>query len=167
MPAVGVTDISNFYGLIKAYKAAFSAGVQPIFGVDLRVIEEALSQGLGALVLVPEIALTPQLVGRFQARFGETVALLHSGLSVRQVEKLVSRAKSGEAAEATKPEKRQDPNVAAAEKRLMGVLGARVNIVRSTRGAGRIEILFKTDEELDRLFQHLVDDEQVAATEVQ
>ncbi len=40
MPAVAITDASNFYGLIKAYKAAFAAGVQPIFGVDLRVMEE-------------------------------------------------------------------------------------------------------------------------------
>ncbi len=39
MPAVAVTDVSNFYGLIKAYKSAFSAGVQPIFGTDLRVME--------------------------------------------------------------------------------------------------------------------------------
>jgi len=39
MPAVAVTDCSNFYGLIKAYKAAFAAGVKPIFGVDLMVLE--------------------------------------------------------------------------------------------------------------------------------
>tara|TARA_R110002072_G_scaffold1815_8_gene15334 strand:- start:16790 stop:20284 length:3495 start_codon:yes stop_codon:yes gene_type:complete len=39
MPAVAVTDICNFYGLIKFYKAAFAAGVQPIFGVDLMVME--------------------------------------------------------------------------------------------------------------------------------
>ena len=39
MPAVAVTDVSNFYGLIKVYKAAFSAGVQPIFGVDLKVLD--------------------------------------------------------------------------------------------------------------------------------
>ncbi|MDF1561555.1 MAG: primosomal protein N' [Deltaproteobacteria bacterium] len=49
--------------------------------IYLRLIDAALERGLGALVLVPEIALTPQLVGRFQARFGPTVALLHSGLS--------------------------------------------------------------------------------------
>ena len=48
--------------------------------VYLRSIERALSLDLGALVLVPEIALTPQLVGRFRARFGPQVALLHSGL---------------------------------------------------------------------------------------
>ncbi|MEE4146008.1 MAG: DNA polymerase III subunit alpha [Halieaceae bacterium] len=39
MPAVAVTDVSNFYGLIKMYRAAFSAGVQPIVGVDLRVLD--------------------------------------------------------------------------------------------------------------------------------
>jgi primosomal protein N' (replication factor Y) len=49
--------------------------------VYLRVVEKTLERGLGALVLVPEIALTPQLSGRFQARFGDRVALLHSGMS--------------------------------------------------------------------------------------
>jgi DNA polymerase III subunit alpha len=39
MPAVAVTDVCNFYGLVKAHKAAFSAGVQPIFGTDLMVME--------------------------------------------------------------------------------------------------------------------------------
>ena len=39
MPAVAVTDVSNFYGLIKMYRAAFSVGVQPIFGVDLKVLD--------------------------------------------------------------------------------------------------------------------------------
>ncbi|MCB1732279.1 MAG: DNA polymerase III subunit alpha, partial [Halieaceae bacterium] len=39
MPAVAVTDVCNFYGLIKTYKAATAAGVQPIFGVDLQVME--------------------------------------------------------------------------------------------------------------------------------
>ena len=39
MPAVAITDVCNFYGLIKTYKAAFAAGVQPIFGVDLLVMD--------------------------------------------------------------------------------------------------------------------------------
>ncbi|MDG2271169.1 MAG: DNA polymerase III subunit alpha, partial [Halioglobus sp.] len=39
MPAVAVTDVCNFYGLIKFHKAAIAAGVQPIFGVDLMVME--------------------------------------------------------------------------------------------------------------------------------
>ena len=51
--------------------------------VYLRAIATALEQGRRALVLVPEIALTPQLVGRFRARFsaGVRLAVLHSGMS--------------------------------------------------------------------------------------
>ncbi len=49
--------------------------------VYLQAIALARAAGKGALVLVPEIALTPQLAGRFRARFGDQVALLHSGLS--------------------------------------------------------------------------------------
>lgn len=49
--------------------------------VYLQAISHALELGKNALVLVPEIALTPQLTGRFQARFGGGIAILHSGLS--------------------------------------------------------------------------------------
>ncbi|MGI8605839.1 MAG: replication restart helicase PriA [Gaiellaceae bacterium] len=49
--------------------------------VYLRACEAALEQGLGAIVLVPEIALTPQAFGRFRARFGDRVAVLHSSLT--------------------------------------------------------------------------------------
>lgn len=49
--------------------------------VYLRCIEECLNAGKGAIVLVPEIALTPQTVGRFAARFGDRIAVLHSRLS--------------------------------------------------------------------------------------
>ena len=49
--------------------------------VYLRLIARTVEQSGGAIVLVPEIALTPQLVGRFRARFGERIALLHSALS--------------------------------------------------------------------------------------
>ena len=49
--------------------------------VYLQAISHALDLGKTALVLVPEIALTPQLTGRFQARFGGGIAILHSGLS--------------------------------------------------------------------------------------
>ena len=49
--------------------------------VYLQSIARALELGRNALVLVPEIALTPQLTGRFQARFGGGIAILHSGLS--------------------------------------------------------------------------------------
>src|SRR5690606_36210437 len=49
--------------------------------VYLRAIERVLGAGRQALVLVPEIALTPQLVGRFRARFPVPLAVLHSGLN--------------------------------------------------------------------------------------
>ena len=52
--------------------------------VYLEAIARARSLGLGAIALVPEIALTPQLAGRFRARFGDDVAVLHSGLSERE-----------------------------------------------------------------------------------
>lgn len=49
--------------------------------VYLRAAEHALRLGRSVLVVVPEIALTPQLVARFRSRLGESIALLHSGLS--------------------------------------------------------------------------------------
>ena len=52
--------------------------------VYLQLIEHCRAQECGAIVLVPEIALTPQLADRFRARFGEQVAVLHSGLTPRQ-----------------------------------------------------------------------------------
>ncbi len=52
--------------------------------VYLEAIARARAGGGGALVLVPEIALTPQLAGRFRARFGDDVAVLHSGLTDRE-----------------------------------------------------------------------------------
>ncbi len=54
--------------------------------VYLRAIDEVRKAGAGAILLVPEIALTPQLVGRFRARFGDDIAVLHSGLTARQRE---------------------------------------------------------------------------------
>ncbi|MGI6755625.1 MAG: replication restart helicase PriA [Atopobiaceae bacterium] len=50
--------------------------------VYLTAIERTLMEGKSAIVLVPEISLTPQTVGRFYARFGQTVAVMHSKLSV-------------------------------------------------------------------------------------
>ncbi|MTB65029.1 primosomal protein N' [Streptococcus sp. zg-86] len=49
--------------------------------VYLQVIDHVLKQGKTAIMLVPEISLTPQVTNRFIARFGQKVAILHSGLS--------------------------------------------------------------------------------------
>ena len=49
--------------------------------VYLAAVEAALERGLGAIVLVPEIGLTPQAVARFRARLGDRFAVLHSALT--------------------------------------------------------------------------------------
>lgn len=49
--------------------------------VYMHLIREVLAQGRGAIVLVPEISLTPQAVERFRARFGDSLAIIHSRLS--------------------------------------------------------------------------------------
>jgi primosomal protein N' (replication factor Y) len=65
--------------------------------VYIRACEAALVAGRGAIVLVPEIALTPQTLGRFRARFGDRVALLHSGLSEAERRDERERIVTGEA----------------------------------------------------------------------
>jgi primosomal protein N' (replication factor Y) len=56
--------------------------------VYLRLVEQVLQAGRRALILVPEIGLTPQLVGRFRERFDTPIAVLHSGLT--DAERLVA-----------------------------------------------------------------------------
>jgi primosomal protein N' (replication factor Y) len=65
--------------------------------VYLQVIAEAIAREQTALVLVPEISLTPQLAARFRARFGDRVAILHSGLSEHARLGEWSRLRRGEA----------------------------------------------------------------------
>lgn len=52
--------------------------------VYMQLIDKVLKSGKNAIVLVPEISLTPQMTDRFLSRFGEIVAILHSGLSLRR-----------------------------------------------------------------------------------
>jgi primosomal protein N' (replication factor Y) len=96
VPAVTRPDVTK-PSLTEAQAAAVAAvsaaagefGVYLLFGVTgsgktevfLRLIEEQLEAGQQTLLLVPEISLTPQLVGRLEARFGATLAVLHSGLT--------------------------------------------------------------------------------------
>jgi primosomal protein N' (replication factor Y) len=65
--------------------------------VYIRACGAALARGLGAIVLVPEIALTPQTLGRFRERFGGRVAVLHSGLTEAERRDERERIASGEA----------------------------------------------------------------------
>ncbi|HHY38403.1 MAG TPA: primosomal protein N', partial [Clostridia bacterium] len=65
--------------------------------VYLKAMEEALSEGRQALMLVPEIALTPQTVDRLRSRFGAEVAVLHSGISRREGYETYKRVRSRDA----------------------------------------------------------------------
>ncbi|HEY7693005.1 MAG TPA: primosomal protein N' [Gaiellaceae bacterium] len=96
--------------------------------VYLQACAAALERGLGAIVLVPEIALTPQAVGRFRARFGERVAVLHSGLT-----------------EAERRDERE--RIASGEARI--VVGARSAVFAPVRGLGLICV----DEEHDASYK--------------
>lgn len=92
-PALGPTEALQLNGdqqvALEALTTQNAAGTYLLYGVTgsgktevfLDAAEHTLTQSKQVLVLVPEIGLTPQLVGRFRARFGDKVAVLHSGLT--------------------------------------------------------------------------------------
>jgi len=61
------------------------------------VIERTIAEGKTAIMLVPEISLTPQMLGLFRARFGDDVAILHSGLNASERYDEWKRLKTGKA----------------------------------------------------------------------
>lgn len=61
------------------------------------VIEQMLAAGKTAIMLVPEISLTPQMLGLFRTRFGDNVAILHSGLNASERYDEWKRLRDGEA----------------------------------------------------------------------
>ena len=65
--------------------------------VYIRLIDDVLNAGKSAILLVPEIALTPQMLATFSAHFGEQVAVLHSSLSVGERYDEWKRIRRGEA----------------------------------------------------------------------
>ena len=93
-----------FDGLSAQY-AQENPGVALLYGVTgsgktsvyLRLISRCLADGRSAVILVPEIALTPQLLSLFAAHFGEKVAVLHSSLSIVERYDTWKRIRSGEA----------------------------------------------------------------------
>jgi len=107
--------------------------------VYLRAAAAALERGFGTIVLVPEIALAPQTVGRFRARFGDSVALLHSGLT-----------------EAERRDERE--RIARGDARI--VVGARSAIFAPMRGVGLICV----DEEHDPSYKQESDPRYDART---
>lgn len=95
------TAISRIVGGLDAKEGAHLLLVGPTGSgkteVYLQACEAALARGLGTIVLVPEIALAPQTVGRFRQRFGETVAILHSALGQAERRDERDRVARGEA----------------------------------------------------------------------
>lgn len=65
--------------------------------VFIKLIHEVLKSGKTALMLIPEISLTPQTVMKFRSLFGETVAVIHSNLSLGQRVDEFKRIRSGDA----------------------------------------------------------------------
>ena len=107
--------------------------------VYLQATAAALERGLGTIVLVPEIALAPQTVGRFRARFGDSVALMHSGLTEAE---------------------RRDERERIADGRARVVVGARSAVFAPMRGVGLICV----DEEHDASYKQESDPRYDART---
>lgn len=90
--------------VFKTIKAAEARSKHLLFGVTgsgkteiyLQLIAESLNNGQGAIVLVPEISLTPQTVKRFKNRFGEQVAVWHSEMKETEKYHTWEQIKSGE-----------------------------------------------------------------------
>lgn len=90
---------------LSAQMQSDAPGVALLYGVTgsgktsvyLKLIASCLAQGKNAMLLVPEIALTPQLLGLLAAHFGQQVAVLHSSLSSGERYDQWKRVRSGEA----------------------------------------------------------------------
>lgn len=65
--------------------------------VFMRLIDDVIADGRGVIVMVPEIALTPQTLERFRSRYGEKIAVFHSGLPLGQRMDEWKRVKNGDA----------------------------------------------------------------------
>jgi len=74
-----VDSIKNEEAKIYLLEGITGSGKTEVY---LQVIAECLKKGKTAMMLVPEIALTPQMVHRFRKRFGDKIAVLHSALSL-------------------------------------------------------------------------------------
>ena len=93
-----------YSGIMELIRAGRPAGAL-LYGVTgsgktsvfIKVIDAVLKMGKTAIMLVPEISLTPQMVARFKVLFGQNIALLHSSLSLGQRMDEFKRIKRGEA----------------------------------------------------------------------
>ncbi len=87
----GLTEKNQFEKILL--RGVTGSGKTEVF---LQAIQHCISNGRQAIMLVPEISLTPQMVERFVGRFGNRVAVMHSALSVGERLDQWNRIKSGE-----------------------------------------------------------------------
>ncbi len=103
---IALTDEQEiaYNGLLNDYNAE-SGKVALLYGITgsgktqvfLKLADKVVSEGRGVIVMVPEIALTPQLIGIFSKRYGNKIAVFHSGLSLGQRMDEWKRIKEGKA----------------------------------------------------------------------
>jgi primosomal protein N' (replication factor Y) len=104
-PVVLVPEQQNAYDGLRAQMMREKPGVALLYGITgsgktavyLRLIADCLDAGKSAMLLVPEIALTPQLMQLFVSHFGDRVAVLHSSLRVGERYDEWKRIRSGQA----------------------------------------------------------------------
>lgn len=104
-PLVLNEDQQKAFEGLEAQRNGENPGVALLYGVTgsgktsvyIKLIQSCLDSGRSAMLLVPEIALTPQLLGLLAAYFGETIAVLHSSLSSGERYDQWKRVRSGEA----------------------------------------------------------------------
>ena len=104
LPVLNKAQQRAYEGL-SALACSGTANAALLFGVTgsgktsvyIRLIDDMLKSGRSAILLVPEIALTPQMLATFSAHFGENVAVLHSSLSVGERYDEWKRIRRGEA----------------------------------------------------------------------
>lgn len=95
----GLTALGNACRTDKKGSAALLYGVTGSgkTQVFLRLIDDVIGAGRGVIVMVPEIALTPQTMNIFRRRYGDRVAIFHSAMSIGQRTDEWKRVKSGDA----------------------------------------------------------------------
>ena len=81
------SNVSLLYGITGSGKTS----------VFLKLVEKSVKEGKGAIVMVPEISLTPQTIARFGRLFGNKIAVFHSAMSIGQRMDEFKRVKNGEA----------------------------------------------------------------------
>jgi ParB family transcriptional regulator, chromosome partitioning protein len=115
--------------------------------VQILLAERRLSMGHARAILgLPDEGSQLELANKTAAQ----------GYSVREVERMVQKATERRESGEEKPERKQDPNIKAAIAELESTLGTRVRISEKTDQRGKIEIEYYSQDELHRLYEHII-----------